>query len=214
MQPAQLGREPGSSGGDTLNFAVVFAGIVLTIAVAVALALFAGLSLPSMLIFRWSDALLGTAATTPLFALLAWFMTSRRHAIAAFRESQIEFLSELGFRFTPPRVVLMALGAGFSEELLFRGVLQGWIAMHAPIWVAILAPNILFGLLHARTTLYAIVAGLVGVYFGVLYWASGSLWAPIIAHALYDLVALEIARRLLAARQPRPADSSRSSSTG
>ena len=48
-----------------------------------------------------------------------------------------------------------------------------------------------------RTVLYAIIAGLVGVYLGVLYEATGNLLAPMTAHALYDAVALEYTRRAI-----------------
>ena len=53
----------------------------------------------------------------------------------------------------------------------------------------------LFGALHARTILYAVIAGVVGVYFGVLMEVTDNLLTPVIAHGLYDAVALEYTRR-------------------
>lgn len=100
----------------------------------------------------------------------------------------------------------MAIGAGVSEELLFRGVLQTWSDRFLPLAFAILATNVLFGALHARTVLYAVIAGFVGVYLGVVFEASGNLVAPIVTHALYDAVALELARRAMAARHTRMAE--------
>ena len=142
---------------------------------------------------------IGIAATAPLAAFLLWFMRSSNEAIAAFRESQIEFFANIGFTFTWPRIFVMAIAAGVCEELFFRGVLQAALDRHAPAAVAIIATNVLFGGLHWRTALYAIIAGSVGAYLGVLFWATGGLTAPIVAHALYDLFALYLTRRSVAA---------------
>lgn len=75
----------------------------------------------------------------------------------------------------------VALLAGLGEELLFRGVLQ-------PLWGIGIA-SLIFGLAHAVTPTYAVLAGLIGLYLGGLLDATGSLIAPVITHALYDFVA-------------------------
>ena len=141
--------------------------------------------------------LAGFAATAPLAALLAWLMASRLQSIERFRRSQIEFFVNIGFRFTPFRNLMLAMVAGVGEELLFRGVFQTVADLALPTTIAIIAPNLLFGALHARTLLYAVVAGAVGIYLGALFWATDSLAAPIITHALYDFIALEWTRRRL-----------------
>jgi membrane protease YdiL (CAAX protease family) len=74
--------------------------------------------------------------------------------------------------------------------MLFRGVLQQAFGNWLPVWGAIAAAALLFGLLHAVTTTYAVLAALVGAYLGWLYFLTGNLLAPIVAHALYDFVAL------------------------
>jgi hypothetical protein len=133
----------------------------------------------------------------PLAAFLWWFSNTTLEHFASFRKSQIKFFSEIGFSFTPPRIAAMAIAAGISEELLFRGVLQTWMTGFAPEAVAIIATNIIFGMMHMRTALYAFIAGLVGVYLGILYAATDNLLAPIAAHALYDAIALEYTRRAI-----------------
>jgi membrane protease YdiL (CAAX protease family) len=75
-----------------------------------------------------------------------------------------------------------------------------WVGGYLPLWAALLITNFIFGLLHARTALYAVIAGLVGVYLGVVYVVTDNLLAPIITHTLYDAVALELARRAIAQR--------------
>ena len=47
-----------------------------------------------------------------------------------------------------------------------------------------------FGLLHFITPLYALLAGLMGLYLGWLYEATGNLIVPMIVHGLYDFAAL------------------------
>jgi membrane protease YdiL (CAAX protease family) len=162
--------------------------------------------------------LIGIAATVSLALLLAWFMRTQWSAVAELRRSQIEFLSEIGFDLTPARILLLSLVAGISEELFFRGVLQTVIDRHSSILIAIVLTNIVFGALHARTPFYAIAAGFAGAYFGFLFWETGSLAAPIIAHAAYDYVALEWARRAIAdfrrSDQSGRAKSSASSANG
>jgi membrane protease YdiL (CAAX protease family) len=84
----------------------------------------------------------------------------------------------------------ISLLAGLGEELLFRGVLQvafdGWM----PLWAAIVTSAALFGLLHAVTPTYALLATLIGAYLGVVFHYSENLLSVVVAHALYDFVAL------------------------
>lgn len=151
--------------------------------------------------FNINDLLIGVIATLPLVVFLWWFSNTTLDHFASFRRSQIKFFAEIGFSFTPLRIALMAIGAGICEELLFRGVLQTWIGGFAPVAVAIIVSNILFGMLHMRTALYAVIAGLVGAYLGVLYALTDNLLAPMAAHAFYDAVALEYTRRAVSAHQ-------------
>jgi hypothetical protein len=87
-------------------------------------------------------------------------------------------------------IVLLALLAGVGEELLFRGVIQVWLAERAPLWLAIAAASLLFGVGHWLSVSYAVLASVIGAYLGLLFLLSGNLLAPIVAHAAYDVVAL------------------------
>ena len=61
--------------------------------------------------------------------------------------------------------------------------------------VGLLISSLLFGLAHAITRTYVILAGLAGVFFGLQWHYTGNLLAPIISHAVYDYLAfLKIAR--------------------
>ncbi|MEM6414795.1 MAG: type II CAAX endopeptidase family protein [Pseudomonadota bacterium] len=143
----------------------------------------------------------GIAVTIPMVVLLKAFMNSTYPPFLRFREDQIEFISRLGFKLTSSRILLISLVAGIGEELLFRGVFQTYLSNQGPLLLSIIIPNILFGLLHARTIAYALIAGAAGCYFGIVFVLTGSLIVPILAHALYDFVALAIARREIEQRQ-------------
>jgi len=89
-------------------------------------------------------------------------------------------------------LALLAALAGAAEEVLFRGVLQVWLARSLPAGVALLVAAALFGAAHSLTRAYAVLAAVGGVYLGVLFWLQGNLLIPIVAHAVYDLIALRV----------------------
>jgi len=94
---------------------------------------------------------------------------------------------------------LLYLGtlAGITEEVLFRGVLQPLLESHLG-WVAgMVISNLFFALAHFITPLYAILAGLTGLYLGwtMDFGGERNLLTPIFIHALYDFLAfLAVAR--------------------
>jgi hypothetical protein len=91
-------------------------------------------------------------------------------------------------------LALISLLAGVGEELLFRGVLQaalaGWIGGPLGAWIAIAAASVVFGLCHAVSRTYFVLATLISVYLGLLFVWTGNLLAPMAAHAVYDFAAL------------------------
>ncbi len=96
---------------------------------------------------------------------------------------------------------LVCLLAGIGEEILFRGfifvaIFEFWpwgLEYNLNIIAAILASSILFGFGHYVTLLYFIITGLLGAAFCLVFLWTGSLIAPVVAHALYDFYAMELA---------------------
>jgi membrane protease YdiL (CAAX protease family) len=133
---------------------------------------------------------LGGAATLPLLPLMYFLSRSHypplRRLMVEIDEVLVPFLSRL----TVADFAVVAILAGFGEEGLFRGLLQGWLAENLSPAAGLLAASTLFGLLHFVTPAYAIIAGLLGLYLGILYLATGNLVVPIVVHALYDFLAL------------------------
>ncbi len=187
-------------------FAIAIGGTAFLALLAWALSLVLKTPLGPQLSWSFNDLFIGVIATLPLAGFLWWFSKTDNPTLARFRESQIRFFADIGFDFTASRIVLMAISAGFCEELLFRGVLQTWVAGFAPVMVAVIATNIVFGLLHMRTMLYAIVAGCVGIYLGALYALTDNLMIPMVTHGLYDFIALIYTRNAIDAYRRVPDD--------
>lgn len=85
----------------------------------------------------------------------------------------------------------VSVTAGISEELIFRGFLFAYLAVLIPgmsTAAVIILAGVVFGLGHAYQGVAGIVkTGVLGVLFGVCYWMTGSLLAPMLLHAAVDL---------------------------
>lgn len=181
-------------------FFVMLGGTIFLGLGAVILGYFLSTHLFDQLQFDLNDIFIGIIGTLPLALMLWWFTTTTIEPIARFIQSQLDFFAKMAGLFTPFRIAILSIGAGISEELLFRGVIFVWLHKMAPFIIAIIVTNAIFGVLHMRTVLYAVVAGLVGVYLTMLYVITGNLLTPIVTHILYDAVALEYTRRAIAGR--------------
>jgi len=136
-------------------------------------------------------ALWGVVATIPMlagfFALHTWPIGPLRR-IRRFGE---EVIRPLLAPCTTMDMFGISVLAGVGEELLFRGVLQGgcerWFG--SPV-AAVLISALGFGLLHAITLSYGFLAALLGAYLSFVWIETDNLLSAIVAHALYDFVAL------------------------
>ena len=79
-------------------------------------------------------------------------------------------------------VVAVPLG----EELLFRRLVQGVLARHLSVAVAILLAGMLFGAAHLTPWVLLPISSL-GILLGVLAHRSGTITAPWLGHALFNL---------------------------
>lgn len=91
--------------------------------------------------------------------------------------------------------------AGFGEEMLFRGLLQPLLASWLGWWPGILMAAVIFGLAHSISLAYVALATLMGLYLSWLWHASDNLLAPIVAHGVYDFLALVWLTRVGASRE-------------
>lgn len=94
----------------------------------------------------------------------------------------------------------LSLCAGFGEEIAYRGyAMTTVIAVTGSTSVGLILTSLTFGALHSYQGLIGVIrTGILGLLMGVVFLATGSLWPPIIAHALIDLVVgLVLKERLL-----------------
>jgi hypothetical protein len=147
---------------------------------------------PALADFRWElrAPTLGLALTLPL---LAWFALSWRSERPALREIRVtlerllpDLLGGLGW----PALLGLSLAAGLGEEILFRGFVQGSLERATGPAVGLIAASAVFGLAHAITRTYALVATLMALYLGAAWRLGGNLLVPITIHAAYDAVVI------------------------
>jgi uncharacterized protein len=83
-------------------------------------------------------------------------------------------------------LVFISLFAGIGEEIFFRGILQRtFIRAFKNPWMGIVFTAAIFSAFHFQFFGFFPRLAL-GIVLGAIYWYSGSLWAAIIAHFVYD----------------------------
>ena len=80
--------------------------------------------------------------------------------------------------------VSLVLLAPILEEFLFRGYLLHRWSKKWGLWIGVLLSSAVFGVIHPDT----LAAAVTGFGFAVLYLKTQTLWAPIVAHSIYNLV--------------------------
>lgn len=85
---------------------------------------------------------------------------------------------------------------GFSEEVMFRGVLFRALLENMKVWPAIIATSLLFGAVHSLNgfntgdwsgaLLQSVTAAMSGMIFIAIVIRTGSIWPAIIYHFLWD----------------------------
>jgi membrane protease YdiL (CAAX protease family) len=72
-------------------------------------------------------------------------------------------------------------------------MLFGGLRTRLPLWAAALGAGLFFGMLHYATGPSAVPSLVaLGAIFAVVYEKSGSIWPPIIMHALNNAFALAV----------------------
>jgi membrane protease YdiL (CAAX protease family) len=132
----------------------------------------------------------GLLVTVPMLAVFWWLVHSDRSTLRQLRQ-QVEWL--IGEMFPQAGIgqfAMVALLAGVGEELLFRGVLQTLLGRWTTPVSGLLIAGLLFGAAHALSKLYFALATAIGLCFGGLTLYYNDLVAPMVAHGVYDFVAL------------------------
>lgn len=77
--------------------------------------------------------------------------------------------------------------APFAEEVVFRGFLFGGLQRWLPVWAAALLSGLLFGLVHAQPGLGIVIpVALIGTLLAIIYYTTGSIYASMLTHFLFN----------------------------
>ncbi len=152
---------------------------------------FAGINPFQYLTFSEPAVLYGVLGTLPLFMMFLGLQKLQANSVNAIRDLLLKSLGPVLHRYHWTDLLLLATVAGVSEELLFRGLLQPWLEASWGAAAGLILSNLVFGLVHAATPLYAVLAMLVGLFLGMSmdYGVERNLLTPVIIHSLYDFLA-------------------------
>lgn len=146
---------------------------------------------PYQPVSRWF--LLGVACCSlPVYMLLALLQVAiGMHMRVHGSGTPDELVASGPLAFIGIWVAIAALPA-LAEELLFRGMVQQAAVARLGVRWGILAAAAVFSFIHAETVGF-VPRLLMGAWFGLLFWRSGSLWASTLAHALNNTWGLVVA---------------------
>jgi membrane protease YdiL (CAAX protease family) len=142
----------------------------------------------------------GLLATLPMLAIFWVLVNSSWPLLRELREQVQWLITEMFPAASVGQFAMVAVLAGVSEELLFRGVIQTKLGLWTTPLAGLVITSILFGLAHALSKAYFIFAVIVGLFLGWLAWHYNDLVAPMVAHSVYDFLALVYLSRTAATR--------------
>lgn len=154
--------------------------------------------------FQWNlaDVGKGVLATIPMLCVLVLVEFAPGRSFQRLRAIVDLLIGPLIRSVSPAELALLSLAAGLGEEVFFRGFIQGGLQQLFPDhglalampWegpaLAIVIGGIFFGLAHPLSPSYIVLTMLLGIYLGVLFYGTGNLLIPIVAHTAYDFIAL------------------------
>ena len=175
------------------------------ILVAVVLGWVADINPFASIVFSETALAYGVLGTAPLFLMFLALEQVQGKSVVNIRKLLLNTLGPGLHRYHWSDLFILAAIAGVSEELLFRGVIQPWIESSWGITAGLIGSNIVFGMVHAVTPLYAVLAALVGIYLGLSldYGGDRNLLTPIIIHGFYDFLAFVALMRVYRASLTR-----------
>ncbi len=129
------------------------------------------------------------AVLMPMIVLILSVITGGHWKINLFgTETTLEIITSA--------IVFYGLAAGIVEEVVFRGVIMGCLERRFHIWIAVIIPSILFGVVHIigneldfLSVIQLLIAGsIVGILFSLVAYESNSIWNNAMIHAVWNMV--------------------------
>lgn len=138
-------------------------------------------------ILRFHKIKISSAFMIVLFTFLIMPLVTVLNAISMFfTENAVVAMQEEILSVTFP-VMLFMIGifGPFCEEFVFRGMVYGGYVKSGSRFWAILLSALLFGLMHMNFN-QAIYAFVIGLMLSLLMEATGSLWASMLCHMIFN----------------------------
>lgn len=147
---------------------------------------------PALANVQWSlqSVTVGIAAAIPPFAFFIWTLHSELRLCLHHRHLFESLLRPWFGNWSVLQLLVLSVIAGVSEEVFFRGAIQGSLADRVNAIPALVLASALFGACHLLTWTYALIAAGIGAYLGLLWIWTGNLLTPMVTHAVYDFAAL------------------------
>jgi membrane protease YdiL (CAAX protease family) len=139
--------------------------------------------------FRIMQAVLGVLSVAVLYGIFYlgnWFVT----AILDFASSQVANIYASKAQAPPDLIAtVLVVWIGPAEEIFWRGYIQKSFADRWGSWKGYILASLIYALVHVWAfNFMLIMAALVaGLFWGLLFVRTGSLWPGIISHALWDV---------------------------
>lgn len=149
-----------------------------------------GVPLIDIQAWNWKGLAVGFTSVLPLISMFFWLLQSRWEPCQNIRRIMDMVVRPMFEGFSVLQLLIISLVAGISEEILFRGVIQGGAQASMGVPAAILLSAVLFGACHALTPFYFVLATFMGAYMSLVWMATEQLSAPILTHAVYDFLVL------------------------
>jgi uncharacterized protein len=153
----------------------------------------------------------GAALVALLVPILVTMRSETTHARVAKSLERLNFILP-GTAEERRWFVLVAITAGVCEEILYRGCLIQYfreLPVHLGLTEALVVSACVFGIAHLYQGIIGIIqTAILGAFFGVLFVTTGSLFLPMILHALIDLRILLILREKSGSWSPGVSDAS------
>ncbi|NNF02926.1 MAG: CPBP family intramembrane metalloprotease [Rhodothermales bacterium] len=145
-----------------------------------------------------------------LALFLVWSRIKASRATASEREAYRTGLGTIQYFLPSNRRELrvfyaLSVTAGIVEELIYRGYFFWLFALYMPVWAVVLLSSFIFALGHTYQGISGMIqVFLVGLAFGGLYLLTGTIWIPIIAHAMLDILQGRVLYEYMRQREDEP----------
>ena len=127
-----------------------------------------------------------------MYGLLLGFVTNFTCIACAIAHGDIKLYYDFSASQIPVLIFgfLMVFVQSSSEELWCRGYMYERICIHYPLWVAVLANGLLFGLLHSFNEGASVIGimdiAVCGISYSLVRWYTGSIWTAMGIHTLWN----------------------------